>query len=316
MRVLITGAAGFIGAEVVRRALSEGHDVIALVRPGTDRRRLREVESGLSVTECDLGDPDAITRTVAAAGPELCVHLAWRGAPGVGPEAEANVGALIASLELVRALRAVGCRRFVAAGTCFEYADMDTAHVEGEPAAPRDLYSLAKNASLTLCSELCRVAGISMAWPRVFYTYGPREDTRRLVSSVIVGLLEGRTVATTPGAQIRDDLHVEDVADAILAVALSSVTGPVNVASGSPVSVRDVVDALGRLIGRPELLRIGELAYRPNEPMTIKADVGMLRRMVGWQPRYSLAEGLRHTVEWWRAERTSSSEAGAMDATP
>lgn len=315
MRVLITGAAGFIGAELVRRALSGGHEVVALMRPGADRRRLLGVESGLRVAECDLSDPVAVTRTVAEARPELCVHLAWRGSPGVGREAEANVGALIASLQLVRALRAVGCRRFVATGTCFEYADMDTAHVEGEPAAPRDLYSLAKSASLTLCSELCRLGGISMAWPRVFYTYGPREDPRRLVSSVIVGLLEGRTVPTTAGAQIRDYLHVEDVAGAILAVALSPLTGPVNVASGSPVSVRDVVDTLGRLIGRPELLRIGELAYRSNEPMTIKADVGMLRRSVGWHPRYSLSDGLRQTVEWWRAELTPSSEAGAMGAT-
>lgn len=309
MRILVTGAAGFVGSHVVRRALEEGHDITALVRPGADRRRLQGLEDDLRIVACELGDPADVERAVGSARPELCLHLAWRGSAGDGPEAGANVGSLIASLELVRALGRASCQRYVATGTCFEYADADIAHAEDEAASPRDLYALCKSASFQLTRELCRLDGISMAWPRIFYVYGPHEDRRRLVSSVIVALLEGRPIPTTPGAQVRDYLDVEDVADAIWSVARSRASGPVNVASGTPVTVRQIVEEIGRIVGRPDLPRIGELAYRPGEPMVIKADARLLSETVGWRPRHSLEDGLRRTVEWWRRELAPSGPA-------
>lgn len=300
MRVLITGGAGFVGSQLARRAVAEGHDVIALVRADTDRWRLRDIEGRLTVAVCDLHDREAVERAIGTSRPELCVHLAWRGSPGDGRPATDNVSSLMASLELVRALATARCPRFVATGTCFEYAEAQRPHVEDDPVGPRDLYAMCKSACFTIASELCRIEGIRMAWPRIFYTYGPYESPFRLVSSVIVALLEGRPIATTRGEQIRDYLHVEDVADAIWAIARSTFTGPVNVASGMPVTVGEVVRELGQMLGRPELIRIGDLPYRPNEPMTIKADVRLLRERIGWTPRYGLRQGLTQTVDWWR----------------
>lgn len=301
MRVLITGGTGFVGSHVARLAAADGHEVTLILRPSTERWRLWDIERRATVAVCDPSIPGSLAAALESSRPELCVHLAWEGSPGGGPSASGNVGALAFSLELVRSLARTGCGRLVAAGSCFEYEEGSQPHLEHDPVSARDLYTLCKSAAHQIMAELCHLEGMTMAWPRIFYTYGPYENRHRLVPSVIIALLEGRPIATTAGGQVRDYLHVEDVAGAIWAIALGPVTGPVNVASGTAVTVREVVGELGRSLGRPDLLRIGELAYRANEPMTIRADVQMLRERVGWTPKYDLRSGLAQTIAWWRA---------------
>ena len=102
--------------------------------------------------------------------------------------------------------------------------------------------------------------------------------------------------------QVRDYLHVEDIASAIWAVASSSATGAVNIASGEAVTIAQIARRLGELIGRPELVRIGELRYREGEPMHILSDATRLRRELGFEPRYDLDRGLQQTIDWWRKQ--------------
>jgi nucleoside-diphosphate-sugar epimerase len=148
-------------------------------------------------------------------------------------------------------------------------------------------------------SALCRQAGVSQAWARIFLLYGPGEPERKLVSSVITSLLKGETAATTHGTQMRDFLHVEDVARAVVAVLDSSPEGAVNIGSGELISQRQVVETIARLIGRPELLRLGAIPTSPNDPERLVPDVARLRS-TGFTPKYTLDDGLELTIEWWR----------------
>jgi nucleoside-diphosphate-sugar epimerase len=120
------------------------------------------------------------------------------------------------------------------------------------------------------------------------------------VSSVTRALLEGREAPCSSGLQVRDFLHVADVASGLVAVLRSGVTGPVNVGSGEPVTVREVVTRLGALIGRPELLRLGAIEPKAGEPAFVCADNKKLRTETGWQATYTLDSGLADTVRWWR----------------
>ncbi len=299
MRVLLTGAAGFVGSRVARLLVREGCEVHALVR-GDRRRRVEDITLSLSVESCDLLASADVGARVARIRPELCIHCAWYAVPGDYLHSRENLPHVCAGLELARALAAAGCRRLVAVGTCLEYETGPGALSEKSPTGPATLYAESKLRLFRALAQLCEQAGMGFAWPRLFYLYGPFEDERRLVPSVILALLEGRPARTTKGEQVRDFLHVDEVAAAIWAVARSEVSGPVNVGSGRPVTVRELVLEIGRIVGRPELIELGALPYAAGEPMAIWADNGRLVEECGWAPRFSLEQGLREAVEWWR----------------
>jgi UDP-glucuronate decarboxylase len=299
MRVLLTGATGFIGSHVARRLVSGGHDVTAIVRPGANRWRLADIESQLAIVEGDLGSFSRLVGPVRARRPDICIHLAWQGWSGKA-EAEANLSSLGISLELLRMMVDLSCRRFVAAGTCFEYRLSAACLDEATPLQPHDLYGACKKSLFEVAQPFSALTGVSVVTPRIFYSYGPYEDERRLVPSITRALLRGEAAHVTPGEQVRDYLHVEDIAAAICAVARSEVTGAVNVASTVPVTIAEVANRIGQLLDRSDLISLGSLKYREGEPMHIVGDSTMLRTQVGWSPAFNIDSGLSQTIDWWR----------------
>lgn len=293
MKVLLTGAAGFIGSHIARQLVDEGHEVHALVRPQTNLWRLADIEPSLHFVRGDLLDPSfALPSSLF----DYCLHLAWYVEPGKYLHSPLNKDWVEASLRLARHLKAAGCRRFVAAGTCFEYATSDPPQRESTPTAPSTLYVESK---LALLHALPTV-GIDFAWVRFFYQYGPCEDSRRLMPVITTRLLRGEEVKLVPGDRIRDYLHIEDVASAVCAVAQSKLTGAVNIGSGVPVTVRDIALNIGTLLDRVDLIKLGALPWSPTEPMHILADNTKLREDTGWKPGYNLEDGLRQTIDWWK----------------
>jgi nucleoside-diphosphate-sugar epimerase len=297
-RVLVSGAGGFVGLPVLARlapADTEVHALCTHARPPT--------LAGVQWHRLDLADYAAVDRVIAELAPERLVHLAWHTEHGRFWAAPENVTWVERSLRLLRAFVRAGGRRLVMLGTCAEY-DWRTAadpFVEsGSPLVPATLYGVAKDALRRLASAYAEQEGVELAWGRLFLLYGPREAPGRLVPSVIRSLLAGQPVATASPERVRDLLHVEDVAGAVVALLDSSVVGAVNIASGSGVTVGEVVDRIVQLIGRPELVRPGMLPDRPGEPPLLLADVSRLRDEVGYRPRLGLAEGLAATVRWWQ----------------
>jgi nucleoside-diphosphate-sugar epimerase len=300
VNVLLTGATGFIGSHVARLLVREGCEVHALVRPSSDPRRIEDVASQIHLLRCDLRDDEEVGVHLDRVRPELCIHLAWYAEPGEYLMSTANLDMLTASVRLASRLAAQGCRRFVGAGSCFEYELSGGNLSETGPSRPDSLYAATKAATGMVIEQLGKATGMEAAWVRLFYQYGPFEDERRLVPSVILSLLRGEGANATKGEQKKDYLHVEDVASAIWAVAQSPVSGAVNIGSGKPVAVRDIVTMAGEIVGRPELVNLGAVPYRESEPMFVCADNRLLMENTTWSPRYGLREGLERTVEWWR----------------
>jgi len=296
MKVLVTGAAGFIGAHVVRQLIARGHDTYALVRPGTRTARLDHVRDRSTVVQADLDDATRTAGLMREVGPEAVIHLAWYAEPGRYRHALAeNVASLEASATLLLAAADSGCRRVLLGGTCLENA---VAHV-------RPIYDATKIAVHRL-SEGFASTGMSVACGHVFYLYGPLEDERRVIPSVIRALLSGVPIATTIGLQRRDYLHVADVASAFGALAESSLTGTVDICSGSLVTLAAVLRCIGEEIGRLDLLRLGELESADDDGFGFAGDPSLLSS-VGWRPRYELRAGLRDTISWWNARQEARS---------
>jgi nucleoside-diphosphate-sugar epimerase len=294
MRVLVTGAAGFIGSNVVRALAAGGAEVVAVDRPMVSWLRLTDLPSGAAVDEVDLGVPAGVEALVLRRRPEVLVHLAWNARPEDYLTSRENLRSLSATVDLARAALDAGCRRVVGVGTCLEYAVSDRPHREGDAAGPDTLYAACKHAARLITEKLAAAAGASFAWARVFHLHGPGEDPRRLVPMVAGKLRCGEPIDLSPGEQVRDYLRVEDVADAIAATALSEATGTVNVCSGAPLTLRALLVALAEAVGHPELLRFGAIPYRTGERMAIAGEPGVLRAL-GWAPRHStLAAALRY----------------------
>jgi nucleoside-diphosphate-sugar epimerase len=296
-RSLVTGATGFVGRHTLSRLAERGFEVHAVARSAPSDR------SEATWHTTDLLEPGAPERLVRATRPSDLLHLAWFATPGEFWSSPENQRWLEASTNLIRAFAAGGGERVVVAGTCAEYDWGSGLCVEGETRLePATLYGRCKHSLHERTMQIAREAGITAAWGRIFFVYGPGEHPNRLVASVIRSLLRGEEARSTHGQQVRDFLHVEDVADAFVALLDSDAAGAINIASGTPTRVRDLVELIADAVGRRDLLRFGAVPTPPGDPSVLVADVRRLREELGWVPRLSLEEGVMRTVEWWRRE--------------
>jgi UDP-glucuronate decarboxylase len=292
VKILLTGATGFIGSHVARKLVAAGHEVHALILPNDDMWRIRDILRSLVTVRGDLLDSSFMFTSQLF---DCCIHLAWYVEPGKYLESPQNKEWVEASVRFARAMQAAGCPRFVGAGTCFEYTASDEPLRESNPTGPRTLYAQSKLGLFNALQSL----EMEIAWVRFFYQYGPFEDPRRLMPVVINALLHGQEAKLVPGNRRRDYLHIEDVGSAVAAVAQSKLTGAVNIGSGVPTTVAEIGMKIGELIGKRELVKLGALPYSPTEPMHILADNTKLRS-TGWKPCYDLDAGLQQTIEWWK----------------
>lgn len=301
-RVLVTGATGFIGRNALAPLVAAGHEVHAV----SSRASVAETR-GVTWHEADLLSSVDVVRDVA---PETLLHLAWYAEHGKFWTATENVRWVEASLALLRAFADGGGRRAVLAGTCAEYDWSATGLLaeDSTPLRPATLYGAAKHALRTVAEAYAAQAGFGLAWGRVFFLYGPGEAPGRLVPAVARALLAGEPARTSAGTQVRDFMHVEDVAGAFAALVDSDATGAVNVASGTGVALKDVIELIAAAAQRPDLVELGALEQRPGEPERLIADVTRLRTEVGFLPRVDLQEGIERTVASLRpqaGERTA-----------
>ncbi|MBX3324395.1 MAG: NAD(P)-dependent oxidoreductase [Nitrospira sp.] len=295
-RVLVTGATGFIGSHCLQPLLERGYEVHAVSSKADVVAR-----AAVMWHQADLFDPVSTARLVEKIKPAELLHLAWYVVPGKLISSDLNFDWVRSSMELLKFFHREGGRRIVMPGSSYEYDwSYGYCHETRTPTVPNTVYGACKHALDVMGQAFCRSHQLSYAWPRVFFLYGPNEHPDRLVSSVIRSVLQGQEARCSHGKQIRDYLHVQDVAEAIVSVLDSAVEGPINVGSGTAVTLRDIVVTVGRTLGREDLLKLGAIPSRANDAPLVVADIERLSTEVKWQPRYSMETGIAHTIEWWR----------------
>jgi nucleoside-diphosphate-sugar epimerase len=305
-RVLVTGAGGFIGRWSVPALQRLGYETHAVLS-GKAGRGLPEQLRGATTHVADMFDGAKVDALLREVRPTHLLHFAWIATPGVYWDSAENFRWLSASERLLRSFRAQGGGRVMMAGSCAEYdwsrvgiCDERSSPLADESAAASSPYAACKIALQSALAEFGRREHLSTAWGRIFFQFGPHEHPERLVPSVICNLLSNREAPCTHGDQVRSFLHVADVGAAFAAVLDSELEGAVNVGSDERIALADLLTRIGRLIGRPELLRLGLKAAARREPSLLVPEIHRLREEAGWRPRFTLNEGLSDTIEWWR----------------
>lgn len=299
-KVLVTGGTGFVGRAVLPKLLERGFAVHVL-----SRTQARDLPPGVEAHVGDVLDRDQVKETLDRLLPTHLLHLAWVTTPGRYLTSAKNVVWTQESISLVRQFATGGGRRALIAGTCMEY-DLTQGLLQEEvtPLTPSTPYGKAKHSLHAALRSECDGLSLSLGWARLFYLYGPFERPERLVPYVIQQLKDGQVAEVTAGNQSRDYLYVEDAAQALAAFLDSDVAATLNVGSGDAVSVRAIVGTIGRLLGRPELIRWG--ARTPDDsaaPPVIQADTSRVRSVLKWEPSVDHERGLQRTVAWWQEKR-------------
>jgi nucleoside-diphosphate-sugar epimerase len=290
---MLTGATGLVGRNALTALAGAGHEVHAVAR-----RRGPSVP-GVSWHEADLL---AGAEIVASVRPQVLVHLAWYAEHSSFWTSIENVRWVEASLELLRAFSAADGTRAVLAGSCAEYEWSREVFREDAPQRPATLYGACKHGLHTIATAFADQVGLSLAWGRLFFLYGPHEAPARFVPSLVRALLAGERAPMTAGTQRRDFMHVADAGAAFAALADSSLSGAINIASGEGVELRELASRIAAHTGGEQLLAPGELPMREGDPPSLVADVGRLRSELGFRASMALDAGLQDTISWWRVQ--------------
>lgn len=292
-RLLITGANGFVGRHVLAQLSPRDWDLHA-ARLGSSSPEI----PGMNWHACDLRDPRQAERLIEQVRPTHVLSLAWNAEHGAYWTAPDNEAWAESTIALARATARHSGHRFVGAGTCAEYdwtALTAFCQEDRTPCRPHTVYGRAKLRAAEGISAVARESGLSTAWGRLFFLYGPGEDPNRLVAAVARALRAGERVKVTEGLQVRDFLHVADAARAFVALLTSDVDGAVNIGSGIGISLRQIVEMIERASGRRDAVDFGAIPMRPDDPPQIVADITKLRT-AGWRQQISLEQGLASAV--------------------
>jgi NAD dependent epimerase/dehydratase len=308
-RVVVTGAAGFIGSHVVERLVREGADVRAFVRYnsrndyGWLKASALDVHRDLEVFRGDLVNPDAVA--AAMDGVDTVLHLgALIPIPYSYRHPREFVSANVeGTLNVLEACRRQAIRRVVHTSTSEVYGTPETVPIaETHPLRPQSPYAATKVAADQLALSYHRSYGLPLVVARPFNTYGPRQSARAVIPTVISQALTRDRIELGLVHPRRDFVYVEDTAAGLLACAEAPAADGevVNLGTGMDMSVHDMVERVLSLVGRNVELALDPERVRPpdSEVERLVADATNARILLGWEPSVDFDEGLRRTLEW------------------
>lgn len=304
----MTGAGGFVGANLVRRLAADGHEVVAAVRPASDLWRLAAPGSsarlkGVDILPLELTDERAVERAVDEARPQWAFHLAAHGAYSWQTDSREIVRTnVLGTVNLVEACRASGCEALVNAGSSSEYGFKDHPPDEEEPLEPNSEYAVAKAAATLYCRHLARAGPMRIVTLRLYSVYGPFEDPGRLIATLAVRGLRGELPPLADPEVARDFVAVEDALEAFLAaIRPGPRPGAVyNVGSGRQTSIEEVVSVARRQLGIAARPDWGSAPRRRWDTTTWVASTRRIVTDLGWRPQTTLEDGFERMVAWLR----------------
>lgn len=283
MKVMLTGASGFVGRYVAKELERQGIEYVSLQRG---------MISGVRAIQIDLLGTHELDAMFQKFKPTHLVHLAWYAEHGKYWDSELNLQWVLATRRLVEAFCSSGGQHVVITGTCAEYDWTHGYCVEDvTPLKPKSLYGICKDTTRRVIELVVEKYCVPLSWARVFFPYGPGEASQRLIPSLFRAFKKDILPFGVNASSYRDLLHVEDAARAVLACAQSNFVGAVNICSGRPVQISEVVDAIARINNSdPEIIL--KLAPQNQEINNFLVGKNKKLQSLGWKQEIMLGQGL------------------------
>ena len=293
-KVIITGGTGFIGKNLIPYIAKLNAEIFVL----SDNDDFYSEYKNITHIKCDLLNHNDIRKTIHSLKASHLVHMAWNVAPGTF-SLPLNFEWLKSSMVLLEEFHKNQGERVVMVGTCFEY-DWDYGYCREDitPISHNTLYGSSKNILRQYAFSFCNHHGMEIAWPRLFYLYGPHERPQRLLAQIICSLLKGERATVLNGETYRDYMYIKDSVKALSNLIFSDFNGVINISTGIPTRLGDIGKITAELIGRPDLLKI-ESPVQVRDRV-VYAEVNKLHDELLFEPSYDIGTGLEETIEWWK----------------
>lgn len=302
---LVTGGTGFIGSNLVKELVKKGEHVSIIVSKNINKNsRIKDIESKLDIYECNLRS-ESLKSLIDKVKPDFIFHLA---AYGVPPE-EDNVLDMIdfnlkGTANLIEAVKQNPFKLFINTGSCVEYGIKEEDMRETDILKPINNYGVFKSATTLYCQKEAIRNNLPIINFRLFSTYGYFDQKYRLIPAVIRNAIANEPIKVSSPTNIRDFIFIDDVVSAYL-----NVTGVLvpngeifNIGSGKQHSVKEIVDLCLEISRSKSEVRWGALSNqkRSVEPLRWQADISKAKKVLGWEPKITIEEGLQKTIEWFR----------------
>lgn len=268
-RVLVTGGTGFVGRKIVDFLLAQNMQVVLVVRDLTSIPDAWSDQLSELICTADIFQETVQWWETVCCDVDIIIHAAWYAEPGEYLRSKNNIDCLKGSINLASGAVLAGVRRFIGIGTCFEYAMSEDPISVSHRKEPETLYAASKLSLYYMLNELFKFEEVEFAWCRLFYLFGEGENPKRFVPYLTNKLAAGQPAKLTSGLQVRDYMNVSEAAKIICSIAIGSATGPVNVCSGAPVTIRQFAEHIADQYGRRDLLLFGEREDNHLDPPSV-----------------------------------------------
>lgn len=308
-RIIVTGATSMIGTALIKECIKKGIEVYAVVRASSGKKMCLPQSEKLHMVDGSLEELEMLPQKIM----EKCdtfYHIAW-GNTGENRNCSTELQSrnIAYTLAAVKAAHALGCRRFIGAGSQAEYGPMDVDKISPDsPVNPTTPYGAAKLASGQLARMLCKELGMECIWPRIFSVYGIYEKETTMVASGLRKMLAGEKTSFTPALQRWDYLFSADAGRAYYLIGEKGKDGAVYcVGSGKAAPLKDYIEIMAELTGAEET-GIGVRPYPAGAVMNLCADISSLTADTGFVPEYTFREGIRETITWLKTGNTGETK--------
>jgi UDP-glucose 4-epimerase len=301
-RVILTGATGFIGANLAHRLLTEGHEVHLLLRKGYSRWRIDTIQNEVNIHIVDLIDAEALKSCIASIQPDWVFHLAVYGAYSTQSDLRLmNETNFIATANLVDVCSRIGFESFINTGSSSEYGIKNYAPSENDLIEPNSIYGITKAAATHYCRHMALSRKLSLTTLRLYSVFGPYEEPTRLIPTLIVEGLKGGLPPLVNPSISRDYTYINDVLDAYILTASNptKITGKIyNLGTGVQTSLHEVVDLACLILPIKVEPEWGTMPDRQWDTSIWVADHSNITKDLGWLPKHTLKVGFERSVDW------------------
>lgn len=301
-RVLVTGATGFVGSNLVRRLVKEGYEVHILTRKTSNMWRLKDIYSSLIDHKVDLSDKDDLLNAVTKINPNNICHLAiYGGYPSQNEDEKILKTNLNGTINLLSALEGIDYDCFINTGSSSEYGKKEFIMKETDICEPNTVYGIAKLSSTLYCNHISAKENKNIGTIRLFSVYGDYEEKGRLIPTLFINLLNGENVKLGNPAAVRDFVYIDDVVEAYISILKNpeKIKGKIfNISSGNQISIGEISEKVKSILNSSCLLDFGNLSGRTFDSTTWLGDSSLFRETFNWAPK-KIDEGLKKSAEWF-----------------